>query len=769
MGLFDHFPYTNVHELNLDWVLSMMKALEAEWEAFTAGNSLTFADPMLHDVTKTYAKNTIVLDDIGNAYVSLQAVPVGVGLQNGDYWLMVFDYEAFIEKVNKNFTVRYYRGSYRATAAMAIGDWLTVDDVLYKATAAIAVNDVLEDGVNITHFTLEDFIKAFMQSANQLIQQYKNDIDASELLYRQQLAQDIANTTASLQAQLDAAISGATVDSEVINARVGADGVTYATLGDAIRTQINNCFTVQPIVTTSNYSTNLPDCDNVNKNYVYPLLITPQGTSAIPAHLPWNSWQPTVPNALLICTSTVRQFLIAGNQIYTRFKSGAIWSSWSSYDFSHYLEEIPATITSSNYSTDLPDCNIRVNKIYQLLFTAGSTSIPANLPWASYPLTTHMKLLCMDNFQILFYQGIFYTRFYAGAWGSWVKMDIGIDDLLHVVDYVTSGNMSTVLSDLNSANPMSFYLLNFGDGSTSIPTNSPFLINEGNCNSLLTLHKNGASLKQQLYINSKGGLFTRVGAGGTWQKWIAMTDGHNSHVTVHNGDNLSEIIINNQGRVIYVEDGTYDIIQDYIDMYGATYWDNYVDYDSGEGWGVPVQDCTRLIFSPAARVVCNYTGANTNVSQYFSAFSLGTGAYIEGLNLYTRGLRYAIHDDKRTSTVFATNELRSCYIDSDSRCIGGGMKQDMKYIFRDCTFKSNYAQGDITYHNGGGSIEECAFSCSECYFEHTLGLINYGTSTKVTQCYVTNNSLGSAIIVTPPSGSDPENIKLLDWNNVIRP
>ena len=239
MGLFDHFPYTNVHELNLNWILSIMKVLEAEWEAFSAGNSLTFADPMLHDVTKTYAKNTIVLDSNGNAYVSLQAVPVGVGLQNGDYWLMVFDYEAFIEKVNKNFTARYYRGSYRATAAMAVGDWLTVDDVLCKATAAIAVDDVLEVGVNIEHFTLEDFIKAFMQSANQLIQQYKNDIDASEIAYRQQLAQDIATTTQSLQAQLDQAISGATSDSEVINARIGIDDIAYATLGEAIRTQVN--------------------------------------------------------------------------------------------------------------------------------------------------------------------------------------------------------------------------------------------------------------------------------------------------------------------------------------------------------------------------------------------------------------------------------------------------------------------------------------------------------------------------------------------------
>ena len=240
MGLFDHFPYTNIHEMNLDWIMQMMKALEAAWGEFVAGNSLTFADPLLHDLTSTYAKNTIVLDKNGNAYVSLKAVPVGVNLSNSEYWLMVFDYEAFLEKVNKNFTDRYYRDEPRAKAAMSAGDWLTFDDVLCKVTAAIAEDDLLEEGVNIEHFTLEDFIKAFMQSATNLIQQYKDDIDASELAYRQLLAQDIADTTASLQAQLDAAISGATVDSEVINARIGADGVTYPSLGEAIRTQFTN-------------------------------------------------------------------------------------------------------------------------------------------------------------------------------------------------------------------------------------------------------------------------------------------------------------------------------------------------------------------------------------------------------------------------------------------------------------------------------------------------------------------------------------------------
>lgn len=36
MGLFDHFPYTNFHELNLTWILEKMKALSAEVDALNS-------------------------------------------------------------------------------------------------------------------------------------------------------------------------------------------------------------------------------------------------------------------------------------------------------------------------------------------------------------------------------------------------------------------------------------------------------------------------------------------------------------------------------------------------------------------------------------------------------------------------------------------------------------------------------------------------------------------------------------------------------------
>ena len=267
------YPYTDFHEMNLDFLLKSMEELKKAFSSFTASNSLIFAEPLLHDNTKSYAKNTIVLDPDGNAFISLQAVPAGVQLSNADYWLMVFNFEDYTEKANKNFTVNYLRDTTRAPQAYVVGDWLVLDDVLYKVTAAIAADDLFEIGTNIVHFTIEQFLKDFITSINQTVLQYKNDIDASELAYRQQLAQDIATTTASLQAQLDTAISGATADSEVINARVGWLGDSFPTLRDSITGQ------VMPLITSiknQNYYTK----SVASANYVHRTINNSTGAPA---------------------------------------------------------------------------------------------------------------------------------------------------------------------------------------------------------------------------------------------------------------------------------------------------------------------------------------------------------------------------------------------------------------------------------------------------------------------------------------------------------
>lgn len=225
------YPYTDFEQMNLDFVLKSMEVLKQAFKDFTASNSLIFAEPLLHDLTNSYAKNTIVLDANGNAYISLKSVPEGVQLSNTEYWMLVFDYESYMEKINKNFTGRYYRNENRARTSMTPGDWLTFDDVLCVVSMSIAADDLLEVGRNINHFTIENFIKDFMDSTNDRITNMYNDFFAAE---RQHMI--------DVQAEIDRILAGATVDSEVIDARLGANGRNYSTLGTAIREQflVNN-------------------------------------------------------------------------------------------------------------------------------------------------------------------------------------------------------------------------------------------------------------------------------------------------------------------------------------------------------------------------------------------------------------------------------------------------------------------------------------------------------------------------------------------------
>ena len=271
---FTKYPNQNDEILNLDCVIKQVENLKAAYEAFLAANSLTFADPILWDITKQYSKNTIVLSSEGDAYLSKKVVGKGIQLNNTDYWLEIFNFAEYVRTANSNLTMHIEQNTTRASAAYAVDDWLLWEDVLYKVTAAIDADDLLTVGTNIVHFTVEDFCRTWQTYMVNTIAQYKNDIDASELLYKQQLDQtvlqykndidaselayknqldaSVSATTDSLQTQLNTAIAGATVDSEVINARVGYDGTGYATLRESITTQIE--YVLNTLNVKTNYS-----------------------------------------------------------------------------------------------------------------------------------------------------------------------------------------------------------------------------------------------------------------------------------------------------------------------------------------------------------------------------------------------------------------------------------------------------------------------------------------------------------------------------------
>lgn len=158
MGLFDHFPYTNFHELNLDWILRMLKEIDQTMSEFVAINALKYADPIQWNITSQYEKNTIVIDpQTGTAYISVAPVPIGVALTNTDYWTVVFDLGSFVVKAAKNLaTVYEAETTTTATVNIAKDTWLIWGDTLYKALVNITAGDSYVDGSNIQHFTIED-------------------------------------------------------------------------------------------------------------------------------------------------------------------------------------------------------------------------------------------------------------------------------------------------------------------------------------------------------------------------------------------------------------------------------------------------------------------------------------------------------------------------------------------------------------------------------------------------------------------------------------
>ena len=93
--MFEGFPYTNFHELNLDWIIKMIKELNDKFdEAISA--KIKFADPVEWDITKQYEVLTIVIDD-NKAYLSMQPVPSGVAITNTEYWQNIFDMSELIQ------------------------------------------------------------------------------------------------------------------------------------------------------------------------------------------------------------------------------------------------------------------------------------------------------------------------------------------------------------------------------------------------------------------------------------------------------------------------------------------------------------------------------------------------------------------------------------------------------------------------------------------------------------------------------------------------
>ena len=158
MGFIAKYPYTDFHELNLDYLLQVIKSVEITLKDFVSLNAIKYADPIQWSITRQYEKNTVVIDPLtGTAYISVAPVPIGAALTRPEYWTVVFDLEQFVTKASENFANTYEaQTTTTATQATPQYGWIVWGGILYVANTNITPGDAYVVDGNITRITVED-------------------------------------------------------------------------------------------------------------------------------------------------------------------------------------------------------------------------------------------------------------------------------------------------------------------------------------------------------------------------------------------------------------------------------------------------------------------------------------------------------------------------------------------------------------------------------------------------------------------------------------
>lgn len=188
-------PYTNFHDLNLDWIIDALNEFNARLTDFVSLATIKYADPIQWDITSQYEANTVVVDSQGNAYLSVQPVPSGVSLDRTEYWTKIGNFDELFANVKKAITPNDEGHSTTATAARAVDDLVWVNGALVRITRAMNAGDAYVPGSNCVTSSTNDVLHYLLAALNTEQQARKDgDNKLQTALEAEQQAREDADT-----------------------------------------------------------------------------------------------------------------------------------------------------------------------------------------------------------------------------------------------------------------------------------------------------------------------------------------------------------------------------------------------------------------------------------------------------------------------------------------------------------------------------------------------------------------------------------------------
>lgn len=160
-------PYTNFHDLNLDWIIEVLNEFNTKLTDFVSLATIKYANPIQWNITSQYESNTVVVDSDGNAYLSVRPVPSGVSLDRTEFWTKIGNFDELWADVKKAITPNDEGHSPTATANRAVNDLVWVNGALVRVTRAMIAGDAYVPGSNCVSSSTNEVLHYLLTTFNE--------------------------------------------------------------------------------------------------------------------------------------------------------------------------------------------------------------------------------------------------------------------------------------------------------------------------------------------------------------------------------------------------------------------------------------------------------------------------------------------------------------------------------------------------------------------------------------------------------------------------